>query len=405
MNLQDKIRSLKENKFNFNELLLGFSLLSLPISIKINSFCLVLFFVYNVFHRFKENSLFGLNFFLFPIIIFVIQFISFCVSTDQNEASKKIILFLAFPLLAIFFPKRKVVIDKIFKYLLFGVIIVLVYAFLRSAYDIIFLNERFDYGRGPEIFLKYTPHHVYLSLFVIISILVLIFQIGNNKVSFGNIYIIPFLFITLFLLPSRTALFIAFTILPLCSISFLKDRYNLKQIFLFLILLFTISLIGLSIDFTRHKLLYTYYELFNISTVEKPFYGITTRQKIWETAFSLIPQTPFFGYGIGDIQEVLNIEYSKRGFDDIINFNVHNQYLQNILQYGFLLSLIICYIIFEVIRKLTFLNEWLLVWIWIITLLFFGTESMLNRQWGVVFFATLLILSCLRFNLKKIKDN
>ncbi|PIB28702.1 hypothetical protein BFP77_08685 [Maribacter sp. 4U21] len=408
MNIHDTINSLKQKNlvlkdFHFNEFFFGISLFFLPISIKVNSWCLIIFFIYNLYNRIKEKSLFCLKFFLFPIIIFIIQLVSFFLSTNHIEASKKLLLFMVFPLLSFFFPKRDVRIEKVFRYLMFGVIIVLVYAFLRSTYDIVFLNERFDYGRGPEILLKYTPHHAYLSLFIIVSIVVLMYQIGKNQISFTNIYIIPFLFISLFLLPSRTALLIAFIIIPLCSFSFFKDRYKYKHIVLFLALLFVLSVVGLSVDFTRDKLLYAYYELRNIPTTEKPFYGISTRQKIWETGLNLVHKTPFFGYGIGDIGEVLNMEYVKRGYDDITDLNAHNQYLQNILQYGLLFSSIIVWIIFEVIRKLISHKDWFLVWIWIITILFFGTESMLNRQWGAVYFAILLILSCYKINLKIIK--
>lgn len=385
-------------ELNVNQLLLGLSLFFLPISIQLNSICLILFFIYNTYLRIRERSLFGLN--LLFAFIFSIQSISFFLSSNYVEASKKLILFLVFPLLFSFFPRKQINVDLVFRYLLCGVVLMLVYTFLRSAYDIIFLNQRYDYGRGPEILLRYTPHHVYLSLFVITTIIVLINQIGRNLISFTNIYIVPFLFITLFLLPSRTALLIAIIIIPLCTIIFLKGKYSFKHIIIFTTILLLVSIIGLSIDFTRDKLLYAYYELFNVPTAEKPFYGITSRQKIWETCFNLINRTPLLGFGIGDTQEVLNAAYLKNGFTDVVNLNAHNQYLQNILQYGLLLSSIIVFIFLWIILKLIMYKEWLLVWLWIIILLFFATESMLNRQWGVAYFAMLLFLSCYRLNLE-----
>jgi len=405
-NILQDIDNIKEkesvlNRYNLNEVLIGLTLFFLPISLKLNSICLILFFVYNLYLRIRFKTFFGIQFFIVGIVFFIIQFLSFFLSENIDEAMKKLVLFLSFPVLAILFPKTEIQIDRIFRYLLYGVLIIMVYAFMRSAYEVIFLNVRFDYGRGPELLLKYTPHHAYLSLFIIISILVLTYQIGMNKIKSINVLIIPVLFLFLFILPSRTGLLIAFLILPVFMFIFLNRKYSVRQLFVLLLALVVLSLIGLSIDFTKDKLLYAFYEFLNIPTEEKPFYGITTRQKIWESCMYLIPRTPILGFGIGDIQEVLNVQYHIQGYNEIININAHNQYLQNILQYGVILSSIIVALFFMVIRKLALRKEWLLFSIWTITLLFFATESMMNRQWGVVFCTILLTLSCYKLNLKK----
>lgn len=383
--------SLKD--FNYNEALMGLVLFSLPVSLKLNSICQGLFVAYNLFLRIRHKTFFGISFFASALFIFGLQILSFYLSENQDEASKKLILFLSFIMFSFLLPKAEIRIDKVFRYLLCGTLIVMVYALLMSFYEVVFNGVRFDYGRGPDLLLKYTPHHAYLSLFILVSILVLAFQIGSNRVKSANIILIPFLFLFLFVLPSRTALLISFIVIPMFTFYFFKKKYGKKQLVSLYLILFLIALVGLSFDFARDKLVYAYYEFLNIPTEEKPFYGIGTREKIWASSMTLIREAPFFGYGIGDVQDILNREYIRKGYSSLLNLNAHSQYLQWILQYGFLLALSFVIIIVHIVRRLILIKETLLLSIWLITLLFFTTESMLNRQWGVVFFAVLLSLS------------
>ena len=146
-NIKEKVSVL--NKYNVNELLIGLTLFFLPISLKLNSICLILFFIYNLYLRIWYRTFFGIQFFVVGIVFFVIQLLSFFLSENIDEAMKKLILFLSFPVLAILFPRSEIQIDRVFRYLLYGVLIIMAYAFIRSAYEVIFLNVRFDYGRGP----------------------------------------------------------------------------------------------------------------------------------------------------------------------------------------------------------------------------------------------------------------
>lgn len=172
----------------------------------------------------------------------------------------------------------------------------------------------------------------------------------------------------------------------------------------FFLILFLFAIAGLSLDFARDKLIYAYYELFNIPTLEKPFYGISTRKKIWSASIDLIPTTPFFGHGIGDVQEILNKEYLKQGYKDILDYNAHNQYLQSILQYGIIFSIMFIILILRILRSLIKKKEILLLSVWVVVLFFFITESILNRQWGLVFFAVLLSLSCYKIHFEKFQN-
>ncbi len=390
--------------YNLNEILIGFILFSLPVSIKLNSICLILFFGYNLYLRIWKRNFSGLKYFSLGMVIYIIQFVAFLISDDVNEATKKLILFSSFPILAILLPKSEIKVGIVFKYLFYGLLIILGHAVLRSTYDIIFYDVRFDYGRGPDLLLKYTPHHAYLSIYTLSSILTVSYLLGKSKIRNYHIIFLPILYLTLFLLPSRMALIMGFSIVPIFMFIFFKDKYEPKKMIIIISFsLLVLSIIGFTIDFTRDKILYTIYEILDVSTQEKPFYGISRRELIWKSCIGLIKETPFLGYGIGDIQNILNAQYIKNGFLEIKDMNCHNQYLQNILQYGLFLSTIFLIKILHIITQLYKKKEILLLSIWLIILSFCFTESIFNRQWGVVFFAVTLNLSLYRIYFNKIK--
>ncbi len=124
-----------------------------------------------------------------------------------------------------------------------------------------------------------------------------------------------------------------------------------------------------------------------ITTDEKPFFGVSFRQKVWGTAYTLITESPILGYGIGDIQEVLNISYTDK---EVVGLNAHNQYLQLLLHHGIIIFLGLMILLFKTIKKCLNHRQNLLVFSWTVLLFFCLTESILNRQWGVVLFAFVL---------------
>jgi O-antigen ligase len=203
----------------------------------------------------------------------------------------------------------------------------------------------------------------------------------------------------LFLLTSRVAIFIAIFILPIILFNTLKIRYPKRKIIITLIgFLFLFSLIGFSIQFTRDKMLFTYYELAKIKKKRKPFLGISVREQVWKSSFDLIKEAPYFGYGIGDVQLVLNNKHKLNEFRRIKGMNAHNQYLQFLLSFGAVFTGIILLVLLTLLRNLIKEKEFLLLYFWSVLLLFSVSESILQRQWGVIIFAFILNFSILRLN-------
>lgn len=119
--------------------------------------------------------------------------------------------------------------------------------------------------------------------------------------------------------------------------------------------------------------------------------GSTTaaRSEIWKISTKLISEKPFLGYGIGNETSALVKLYNENGF---VNFaekqlNAHNQFLQTSIAIGIVgglvLLLVLLFPLYFSIRKHHYLYAGFIG----LVLFNFLTESMLERQAGVVFYS------------------
>ena len=115
----------------------------------------------------------------------------------------------------------------------------------------------------------------------------------------------------------------------------------------------------------------------------------STRIKAWECSVELIQDNWFFGLGTGIGSIELNKIYDEKGYYSLKekNTNTHNQYLQYLLDHGivglsFLLFLTI------IMLFISFKDKYYLYALFLIIMMInFMTESMLETQSGIVFFA------------------
>jgi O-antigen ligase len=384
------------SSFKIEEALTGVILFSLPISYGLNSLAIAVTTIFFLYRTFKKRDFKNLIIYYTSFGFFLAQFFSYIFSDNKAVASVKLLLYLPFLLIPISFSylsinKITLNTNKIFKYLFYGTLVILVYGSFRFLYDVIFVGERYDYGRAVTLLLKYIPHHVYMSMFILISIYaILVGQIdfGENKKS---LFFTPFLYLFLILLGSRMAILLGVFVLPIFLFKRLKGKKEFKRLSLFGgVFSLIILIIGLSNDFVLDKIIYSYYDLLSIPTKEKPFLGVSYRKQVWSSAVDLIYQSPFWGYGVGDVQEALNNSYK---ISDIKGLNAHNQYFQFILNYGIFICLILFFLIFKVIKQCVINKQNVLFFSWLILLFFCLSESILNRQWGVVLFAFILNFS------------
>lgn len=113
---------------------------------------------------------------------------------------------------------------------------------------------------------------------------------------------------------------------------------------------------------------------------------------MWSSAIDLIKEKPLIGYGTGDVQDELEKHYIAHDYVSLTywkntRFNAHNQFLETSLAIGLLgLCVFITGIVFALNRAVKTKNRIYIAFM-IVFLCSCLTESMLERQNGIVFFA------------------
>ncbi|NOT74800.1 MAG: O-antigen ligase family protein [Cyclobacteriaceae bacterium] len=135
-------------------------------------------------------------------------------------------------------------------------------------------------------------------------------------------------------------------------------------------------------------------------TEYETFTGLNLRLFFWKTAITEVWNDKLvFGAGTGDGQDYLNQAYTSHHLDQYgyLNFDPHNQWFATFIQLGFP-GLILLLMIFIYAIKISNrnLNPYFIYFAWI-TLCFSLSESILESNKGIVFFA-LMMTVLLAFN-------
>jgi O-antigen ligase len=209
-------------------------------------------------------------------------------------------------------------------------------------------------------------------------------------------------FLTLLLLLSASKLFIIL-LLPfiLWKVVSTQDNLKLKIISisaaLVLILATGFAISSRLMELKNTDLSIAFRESY---TYDTPFNGVTIRLLQWRLGTEILEDHNAWltGVGIGSKQEILNEYYKKYsvytgnpelGDKGYLDYNFHNQYMESLVSGG-VIALLILFTVFFVI----FLNKnkhFFPLMVYIITLLFFLTESVLERQAGVMMFSLLAV--------------
>jgi hypothetical protein len=123
---------------------------------------------------------------------------------------------------------------------------------------------------------------------------------------------------------------------------------------------------------------------------------IDTRAQIWANGMEVFKEHPVFGVGIGDVKDALMEKFILYDFErgQERNFNAHNQFLQIMVTFG-----MVGLAVFLVFWASIFWVSWkkrnvFLFFFGLIGLVNFWTESMFEKQIGVMFFAFFFSVLC-----------
>ncbi len=350
------------------------------------------------FDQLKENKRYLLFAALFLIFVYG-YFISSDMATAARDLEIKLYLF-AIP---VFYVMLKPFSEKE-KRLVLWLFVVTCITFIITALGIAlyhFINTGENHFYYKDL-LAFTPlHPSYAGMFQAFAAVIIVMHLLTNWGILSSkrkiVLLAALLLITLFIFLLTAKMAIA-SIFILCSIAFYVwgKQYLGKQKTILIIILGNICALGamLSLPYTREriKLLFTYNEVAYDNSVN-------SRKEIWNAATDVIAQNPLTGTGTGDAEADLIQAYANNGFKLGVEekYNAHNQYLQILVETGWLGLLAFVGCLFLCLRLAIKHKNYLYLAFLLLWMVNISTESMLDTQSGVVFFSFFNALLALDF--------
>ena len=278
----------------------------------------------------------------------------------------------------------------ILKWFLFGVILSSVICLGDAIFQFIITKEE------SELFyskLSIFHHPSYFSMYLNLALIIVYYFYFNpneqfNLNSLQTISLNVFLSILIILLSSKLGIIsMLFTQLFAITFGTIKHKNYYKSFIAFLIIIS-----GL---FITYQYSYSFHvrvnEFFSELTSKKTSEESTTGVRIyaWNAAVKLIKEKPLLGYGTGDVKDVLVEEYLQQNLTILAEkrLNPHNQFLQTSIAIGVLGGIILLFILIIPLILAFKQKHYVYVFFLLLILLNALTESILERQAGVVFYA------------------
>ncbi|MFY0632003.1 MAG: O-antigen ligase family protein [Flavobacteriaceae bacterium] len=239
-------------------------------------------------------------------------------------------------------------------------------------------------------------HPVYLSFYVLFSLLVLVEGLRKKYIKLHPLIILSlvlFNVVLIVLLSSKTMLASLFLVLIIFMIMNYKKQRKIV-ISAFLVILVSIVLIT-QFKETKNRIndsRLSSWELLDKETFNynDPFTGITLRLITWKFVMKkfISEENIFVGLGTGDAENFINQVYKERNMDagGYLNYNMHNQYLEYFLKFGLVGLIYFLGILFLSFRMAIKNKDFLYGTFLLIFSIFSLTESTLEVQKGILFF-------------------
>jgi O-antigen ligase len=384
---------------------------TIPIKIGINNIAIILTTIISIvtfdkdkfFENFKSNIISKLF-----LGFYLIMIISLLYSENLNFGYKilsRSVFFLIIPFIFIsnFHLINKEIVNKILNYFVISIFWIGILFTLNAFYNTYIYASVNPLNISNGNFFSYIKltsllnlHPIYFGLFVLLSYAYTLLDLTETKVlKINKLVFVLFFSIFIMLLSSFYLLIMFVAINSYILIPFIYKKGK-KTIFVVSFLITIFTSMYFSSGFIIHK--------FNGVNIKKDittldfsgneFTAIKARKAKWYCTLQVIKENILTGTGVGDGNDELFKKYKKYNFLHGIErtYNSHNQYLTTTLYFGIfglLYMLLILFTIFKNAFKNN--NKIALVFVSILSI-FFLTESVLERQVGVVFFVFFSIL-------------
>lgn len=238
-------------------------------------------------------------------------------------------------------------------------------------------------------------HPVYLSMYIVFDSCLIVYLWWNKpeltkKKRLMVLVLLMYNFLVILLLSSRTQLF---SYILLGTIFLLYQSYLSGKMLRSILFMLTMYAAGLAIILFNPVLK----ERFIDSNKPKTHFtdnkygagGLSLRMYKWRYAMETIKKSPLIGTGTGDAQDELQLTYKKHDFSIAYDerYNAHNQFLQTFLELGIVGLFLLCLGFFTPLYLAVKRRRWLYVVFILVFLISCLTESMLEANKGIVFYA------------------
>ncbi len=271
---------------------------------------------------------------------------------------------------------------------------------------VLYLGD-FDVNHFIYINLVGDFHPSYFSMYVSFSIGILLFVPISFLPKWIRYFGIFFFSIMVFLLMSKMGV-IALLLLFLYTI-IVKSNWREFLLRTSMFVLFTGFFVFLVYQYSlafQQKIDSTINEIETMDQAQRSYVSSTgMRILAWRVSMDIIEDNFFLGVGTGDAGDKLLEASLKRDWNDKMHgLNAHNQFLQTFIALGIvgllILLLVIFYPLFLAIKQ----KEHIFILFFILVLLNFFVESMLQRQMGVIFYAVFSSLIYANLAFKPIEE-
>ena len=381
-------------------------LLCLPLFPLVSSVCFFLLaFIWLLSGRVKETaaSVTGHQVFLAFIVFYTLHVASLLYSTNYNYAFFDLgekISFLLFPFMlkAFSFSKKE---TARFRYFFIGGLIIASLACLAKAFY-------GYYNTGKTGLFFYTGfsglmHPAYLTIYLNIALLFLADEFvsrNNRKIIITLISIFFILIVTL--LASRMAWMVTLiSFIVYMYIQFSRGHLVRVEKIFFLTVLASFALFQMATLKVFNRFTGVQQDIQSSSeVVPAKVTSTSTRIYLWKNAMEVISKNPLLGVGVGDVKDELIKVYVKNNHTKAAEqkLNPHNQYLQSTVALGIPGLIVLVWIFFAAFRNSFRNRDWICFLFTGIIALNCMTESILERQAGIIIFTFLLSLFFTRTN-------
>lgn len=338
--------------------------------------------------RLRENWQFISTASVLLVLWFALKLVGLLPAQDFQMAIRAVFLklpFLLFPLIFLSWQPTKADVTHLLRAFVLACLFAGFLSFGLAAFK--YLNE------GDTSYFSYAKlspflHPAYLAMYINFAFSLCIIRLRHlNYRSSAIFFLLAFFALFILLLLSRNGiLFLGINITVLAFLLVRARRWSsFLGLFAMLLLLSTMVLQNEKAR-VRIKAAIGYFDL-NEKQASADSFGV--RLLVWKSSLQLIAAHPFFGVGSGFEREELAKVYDQEGVTKAKEryYNTHNQFLQTSLAHG-LVGFLLVVLVF-VLPLFRLRGESLFVFALFVALCFvsFFTESMLERQAGVFFFA------------------